>query len=63
MCRCIDANRADMRHAQWRAPGGTGAERYQIARGLRAEPVSRLGENDPEVARIGTSLEFMRGEE
>ena len=61
--RCIDTNREDMRHAQLRASGGTGRERYQIARGLRAEPVSRFGENDPEVGRIGTLLEFMRGEE
>ena len=40
-----------------------GKQRYESARGLLAQLVVQLGENDPEVARIGTLLDFMEGEE
>ena len=40
-----------------------GKQRYESARGLLAQLVGQLGENDPEVARIGTLLDFMEGEE
>ena len=40
-----------------------GKQRYQIARGLLAQLVNRLGENDPEVTRISTLLDFMEGDE
>ena len=40
-----------------------GTQRYDNARGLLVQLVDRLGENDPEVTRIITLLEFMEGEE
>ena len=40
-----------------------GKRRYDNARGLLVKLADRLGENDPEVTRIGTLLEFMEGEE
>ena len=40
-----------------------GQQRYDNARGLLAQLVDRLGENDPEVTRITTLLDFMEGEE
>ena len=39
-----------------------GKHRYDNARGLLVKLVDRLGENDPEVTRIVTLLEFMEGE-
>lgn len=36
--------------------------RYESARELLAQLVGRLGEDDPEVTRIGTLLDFMEGE-
>ena len=39
-----------------------GKQRYEMARGLLAQLVGRLGENDPEVTRIRTLLDFMEGE-
>ena len=38
-------------------------QRYERARELLAELVTRLGENDPEVTRIRTFIDFMEGEE
>ena len=38
-------------------------QRYERAGGLLAKLVSRLGEDDPEVTRIRTLLDFMKGEE
>ena len=38
-------------------------QRYEIARGLLGKLVDRLGENDPEVTRIQTLLDFLEGEE
>ena len=38
-------------------------QEYESARELLAVLVSRLGEDDPEVTRIGTLLDFMEGEE
>ena len=40
-----------------------GKQRYGNARGLLIQLVARLGENDPEVTRIRTLLDFMEGEE
>ena len=40
-----------------------GKQRYDKARELLVQLVDRLGENDPEVTRITTLLEFMEGEE
>ena len=40
-----------------------GRQRYEHARGLLTQLVDRLGENDPEVTRIRTLLDFMEGEE
>ena len=40
-----------------------GKQRYENVRGLLAKLVDRLGENDPEVTRITTLLDFMEGEE
>ena len=40
-----------------------GKQQYENARGLLAQLVDRLGENDPEVTRITTLLDFMEGEE
>jgi len=40
-----------------------GKQRYDGARGLLAELVSRLGEDDPEVIRVRTLLDFMEGKE
>ena len=39
-----------------------GKHRYESARGLLDQLVTRLGESDPEVIRIGTLLKFMEGE-
>ena len=39
-----------------------GKQRYDKARELLAQLVGRLGEDDPEVTRIGTLLDFMEGE-
>jgi len=39
-----------------------GKQRYDRARELLAELVSRLGDDDPEVTRIRTLLDFMEGE-
>ena len=39
-----------------------GKQRYEKARGLLAQLISRLGESDPEVTRIRTLLDFMEGE-
>ena len=38
-------------------------QRYERARGLLTQLVARLGEDDPEVTRIRTLLDFMEGEE
>ena len=38
-------------------------QRYENARGLLAQLVSRVGEDDPEVTRIRTLLDFLEGEE
>ena len=43
--------------------GAIGRQQYEEARELLREVVSRLGENDPEVTRITTLLDFMEGEE
>ena len=40
-----------------------GKQRYEKARELLAQLVIRLGEDDPEVTRIRTLLDFMEGEE
>ena len=40
-----------------------GRGRYKIARGSLAHLVDRLGENDPEVTRMRTLLDFMEGED
>ena len=40
-----------------------GKQRYEKARELLAQLVNRLGEDDPEVTRIRTLLDFMEGEE
>ena len=40
-----------------------GTQRYDRARELLTRLVERLGENDPEVTRIRTLLDFMEGEE
>ena len=40
-----------------------GKQRYENARGLLAKLVGCLGENDPEVTRIATLLDFMEGYE
>ena len=40
-----------------------GEQRYDKARGLLAQLVKRLGEDDPEVTRIRTLLEFMEGKD
>ena len=40
-----------------------GKQRYESARGLLAPLVDRLGEDDPEVTRIRTLLDFMEGKE
>ena len=40
-----------------------GKQRYENIRGLLAKLVDRLGENDPEVTRITTLLDFMEDEE
>ena len=40
-----------------------GKQRYESARGLLAQLIDRLGENDPEITRIRTLLDFMEGEE
>ena len=40
-----------------------GRQRYGMARAALAQLVGRLGENDPEVTRIRTLLDFMEGEE
>ena len=40
-----------------------GQRRYDNARELLAQLIDRLGENDPEVTRIRTLLDFMEGEE
>jgi predicted ATP-binding protein involved in virulence len=40
-----------------------GKQRYDSARGLLAELVGELGEDDPEVTRIRTLLGFMEGEQ
>ena len=40
-----------------------GKQRYERARELLAQLVDQLGENDPEVTRIRTLLDFMEGEE
>ena len=40
-----------------------GKQRYENVRGLLAKLVDRLGENDPEVTRITTLLDFMEDEE
>jgi predicted ATP-binding protein involved in virulence len=39
-----------------------GKQRYESARGLLARLVDRVGEDDPEVTRIRTLLDFMEGE-
>ena len=38
-------------------------QRYEIARELLVKLVDRLGENDPEVTRIQTLLDFLEGVE
>ena len=38
-------------------------QRYERAGGLLTQLVARLGEDDPEVTRIRTLLDFMKGEE
>ena len=40
-----------------------GKRRYETARELLAQLVARLGEDDPEVTRIRTLLDFMEGAE
>ncbi len=40
-----------------------GKQRYDRARGLLVELVGKLGEDDPEVTRIRTLLDFMEGEQ
>ena len=40
-----------------------GERRYANARGLLPQLVDRLGENDPEITRIRTLLDFLEGEE
>ena len=40
-----------------------GRRRYRRARGSLADLVDRLGENDPEVTRMRTLLDFMEGED
>ena len=40
-----------------------GKQRYESARELLAQLVDRLGEDDPEVSRIRTLLDFMAGDE
>ena len=40
-----------------------GEQRYEKARGLLPQLVDRLGENDPEITRIRTLLDFLEGEE
>lgn len=40
-----------------------GKQRYESARGLVVQLVSKLGEDDPEVTRIRTLLDFMEGEQ
>ncbi len=40
-----------------------GQQRYAKARGLLPQLVDRLGENDPEITRIRTLLDFLEGEE
>ena len=40
-----------------------GGHQYENARGLLAKLVARLGEDDPEVTRVSTLLDFMEGEE
>ena len=40
-----------------------GKQRYESARGLLNQLVGRLGEDDPEVTRIRTLLDFIEGEE
>ena len=39
-----------------------GRQRYEKARGLLSQLVGRLGENDPEVTRTRTLLDFIEGE-
>ena len=40
-----------------------GKQRYESARGLLVQLVGKLGEDDPEVTRIRTLLDFMEGEQ
>ena len=40
-----------------------GKHQYENARGSLAQLIERLGEDDPEVVRIRTLLDFMEGEE
>ena len=40
-----------------------GKQRYEGARGLLVQLVGKLGEDDPEVTRIRTLLDFMEGEQ
>ena len=40
-----------------------GKQRYESARVLLAQLVDRLGEDDPEVTRIRTLLDFLAGDE
>ncbi len=40
-----------------------GKQRYESARGLLVQLVAKLGEDDPEVTRIRTLLDFMEGEQ
>lgn len=40
-----------------------GRQRYESARGLLVQLVDKLGEDDPEVTRIRTLLDFMEGEQ
>ena len=40
-----------------------GRQRFEGARGLLAQLVGKLGEDDPEVTRIRTLLQFMEGEQ
>jgi hypothetical protein len=39
-----------------------GKQRYESARALVVQLVGKLGEDDPEVTRIRTLLDFMEGE-
>ncbi|WP_428274198.1 AAA family ATPase [Candidatus Palauibacter sp.] len=39
------------------------SQRYKMAKGLLVELVEQLGENDPEVTRIKTLLDFMEGDD